>query len=116
MNKNKKNGWLGKSGALGLAATIGLGIFAAQPVSATTMVLLDFDGDALFPSLTFGAPTNGLAAFTGSAFGGLSAGDLYNAIVALSQLSYGPQPGGQSRDAPMVGQPVRSRCSTAATS
>lgn len=46
--------------------------------SATTSVLMDFDGDALFPSITFGAPTAGLAAFTGSAFaaGGFSAADL----------------------------------------
>ena len=35
-------------------------------------------------------------------------GDLYNAIVALSQLSYGPTEGRQSRDAPQAGQPQMS--------
>jgi hypothetical protein len=57
---------------------------------------MNFNGDAAFPSITFGANTAGLAAFTGSAFaaGGLSAADLAAveanilALVAADYASY----------------------------
>ncbi len=52
-------------GALCAAIVLGTSV----PAQATTIVLMDFDGNAAFPSITFGANTAGLAAFTGSAFG-----------------------------------------------
>lgn len=55
-------------------------LLAATPAKATTYVLMDFDGDALFPSLTYQANTAGLAGFTGSAFGLDAAGR--DAVVA----------------------------------
>jgi hypothetical protein len=62
------------------AVAAALLLLAAAPAKATTYVLMDFDGDALFPSLTYQANTAGLAGFTGSAFGLDAAGR--DAVVA----------------------------------
>jgi hypothetical protein len=64
----------------------------AQRASATTMVLLDFDGDVAFPSLTYQANTAGLAAFTGSAFGlnAASLANVENIIMAGLAADYAP--------------------------
>ena len=53
----------------GFAAGMGFIAAVSLPAQATTFVLMDFDGDAAFPNITFGANTAGLAPFTGSAFG-----------------------------------------------
>ncbi|MEQ6342374.1 MAG: PEP-CTERM sorting domain-containing protein [Gammaproteobacteria bacterium] len=44
-------------------------LLANSPANATAYVLMDFDGNAAFPSLTYQSNTAGLASFTGSAFG-----------------------------------------------
>lgn len=53
---------------------------ASSPAFATTIVYMDFDGDTLFPSLTWQEDTTGLDPFAGSAFG-LNATQL-DAVVA----------------------------------
>jgi hypothetical protein len=76
----------------GFAVGLGLCVLVALPAKATTVVLMDFDGDAAFPSLTYGANTTGLASFTGSAFG-LSAPDLATVesnILAKVTADYAP--------------------------
>lgn len=63
-----------KTACRGLAVGLALAGAVSLPAQATTFVLMDFDGDAAFPSITFGANTAGLATFTGSAFGLNAAG------------------------------------------
>jgi hypothetical protein len=73
-----------------MIAALALVLLAASPAKATTYVLMDFDGDALFPSLTFQAPTAGLGGFTGSAFGltGAERDDVVNQIMTLVAQDY----------------------------
>lgn len=68
-----------------LTVAAALVLLAAAPAKATTYVLMDFDGDALFPSLTYQANTAGLAGFTGSAFG-LSAADRDAVVASIMTL------------------------------
>ena len=76
-----------------VALALGLVILGALPARATQYVLMDFNGDAAFPSLNYQENTTGLAAFTGSAFaaGGLGAARLANVesiILSLVAADY----------------------------
>jgi len=51
------------------SVALSFALWAPAPAFATTIVYMDFDGDASFPSLTWQEVTTGLSAFTGSAFG-----------------------------------------------
>jgi hypothetical protein len=67
-------------------------LLAVSSVQATTVVLLNFDGDATFPSLTYDAKTNGLGVFDGSVVG-LSPSDADAVkvnILTLLQQDYAP--------------------------
>jgi Thrombospondin type 3 repeat len=67
-------------------------LLAVSSVQATKIILLNYDGDAAFPSLTYDTKTPGLAVFDGSAFG-LSpseANTVKNSIVTLVQQDYAP--------------------------
>ena len=72
-----------------LAAVI---LLVVSSVQAAKVVLLNFDGDATFPSLTSQSVTYGLAPFTGSAFS-LSASDadaVKANILTLVEADYAP--------------------------
>jgi hypothetical protein len=75
--------------------TCTLALVLAARANATAYVLMDFDGDAAFPSLNYQQNTAGLAAFTGSAFaaGGLGAVRLANVesiIMTKVAADYAP--------------------------
>ena len=67
----------------GLALSFAL--CASSPAFATTIVYMDFDGDTLFPSLTWQEDSTGLNPFAGSVFG-LSATELDEVVAAILGL------------------------------
>jgi len=80
------------SAARTLVLALGLVVLVALPARATQYVLLDFDGDALFPSLNYQENTAGLGVFTGGSLG-LNAGGLAavkGIIMATVAADYAP--------------------------